>query len=244
MKKIVFVLGFLILVFWAQAQEVRSVDQMPYFVGCQQYKNGSAEKRNASNQKIVEFVKNHLSYPDSAKLHGVEGVVIVRFTVNQYGKVVAPKVLYDIGYGCGEEALSIVRNMPDWEPAVKEGQPVAVELEIPIHFDLVEDSKLDGYSLVWGDLDSDVVSKRKLKKLIKEPIHAIADTGDEIDLLELNVAIVRRDKIIKEKLSDGRLSPKQKKLIKRVRPKSTLELVGTVQQHGHFYYIHRTLMVR
>ncbi len=244
MKLLFFFWSFLLLGFFAQAQTLLSVDQMPYFAGCGDLKNGSAEKRNESNRKIVEFVQKNLIYPDSAKISGVDGVVIVRFVVNANGAVEDAKLLYDIGYDCGEEALRIVGAMPTWEPAMKDGQSVSVELEMPVRFDMVDGLKLSGYSLVWGDLDSDMVTKKQLKKLIRQPVHALADTGDEIDLLELNVVVVRRDKIVKEKLSDGQLNTKQKKIIKRIRSKSILELIGTVQQNGQFYYIHRSLMVK
>ncbi len=244
MKLLSLLIGLLLFSFFAQAQKVTEVDQMPYFSGCAHLKEGSAEKRNASNQKVVEFVQAHLTYPDSAKAAEVEGVVLVKFVIDRQGKVQNPTLLYDIGYGCGEEALRIVRKMPDWEPATRKGQPVAVELEMPIRFEFVDESKLDGYRLVWGDLTSQTVKRKKIKSLLKSPIFVLTDSGEKVDILELRVAVVRHDKIIKEKLSDGKLNKQQKKMLRSARSKSLIELIGTVQQNGKFYYIRNEVLVR
>ncbi len=244
MKLLPFLFSFFLLSLFAQAQDVLEVDQMPYFKGGKHLKNGSAEKRNLSNQKIVEFVQKNLIYPDSAKLMGIEGVAIVRFLIDEQGRIQNPKLLYDLGYGCGDEALRIIRKMPRWEPAVKDKQPVAVELELPIRFEFLDEDVLDGYRLVWGDLNEDVVSRRRLRKLMKSPIYVLSNLGDEVDILELNVVIVRKNKIIKEKLSGGKLTAKQRKIINRVLSNSLIVLIGTIQQKGKFYYIRRELKLR
>jgi len=202
MKLLSFLIGFLLISFFAQAQDVLEVDQMPYFKGCQHLKVGSAEKRNESNQKIVEFVQKNLTYPDSAKIMEIEGVAVVRFLIDEKGRVRSPKLLYDLGYGCGEEAMRIIQKMPKWEPAVKDGQTVAVELELPVRFEFKDEDDLAGYRLVWGDLNEDVVSRRKLRKLMKSPIYVLSNLGEEIDILELNVVIVRKDKIVKERFEE------------------------------------------
>ncbi len=244
MKLLSILLSFLLFSLFAQAQEVKEVDQMPYFKGCQHLKTGSAEKRNESNRKIVEFVQKNLIYPDSAKIMDIEGVAMVRFLIDEKGRVQNPELLYDLGYGCGDEALRIIRKMPRWEPAVKDNQPVAVELEMPIRFEFLDEDILDGYRLVWGDLNNDVVSRRRLRKLMKSPIYVLSNLGEKVDILELNVVIVRKDKIVKEKLSDGKISSKQKKIINRVLPNSMIVLIGTIQQNGKFYYIRRELTLR
>ena len=248
MKLLSILLSFLLLSFFAclpsgkaQAQDVLEVDQMPYFKGCQHLKAGSAEKRNESNRKIIKFVQKNLTYPDSAKMMEIEGVAVVRFLIDNKGQVQNTKLLYDLGYGCGEEAIRIIQKMPRWEPAVKNEQSVSVELEIPVRFEFSNEDVLDGYRLVWGDLNEEAISRKKIRKLIKSPIYVLSELGEEVDILELNVVIVRKDKIVKEKLSGGKLTSKQKKMIKRALPKSLIVLVGTIQQKGKFYYIRREL---
>jgi len=244
MKLLSFLFSFLLLGLFAQAQDVLEVDQMPYFKGCQHLKAGSAEKRNESNRKIVNFVQKNLTYPDSAKIMGIEGVAIVRFLIDAHGRVQSPELLYDLGYGCGEEAIRIIQKMPTWEPAMKDSQSVAVELEMPVRFEFQEDDVLDGYRLVWGDLSESAVSRKQLRQLMKSPIYVLDELGNKVDILELNVVIVRKDKIVKEKLSGGKLIAKQKKMINWALPKSLIVLVGTIQQKGKFYYIRRELHLK
>ncbi|MBI5914218.1 MAG: energy transducer TonB [Bacteroidetes bacterium] len=40
----------------------------------------------------------------------------------------------DIGCGCGEEALRVVKAMPNWEPGTQRGRPVRVQFNLPIKF--------------------------------------------------------------------------------------------------------------
>jgi len=117
-------------------------------------------------------------------------------------------------------------------------------LELPIRFEFLDEDVLDGYRLVWGDLNEDVVSRRRLRKLMKSPIYVLSNLGEEVDILELNVVIVRKNKIVKEKLSGGKLTTKQRKIINRVLPNSLIVLVGTIQQKGKFYYIRQELTLR
>ena len=102
---------------FAQSQEpLVHADQMPYFHGCEDLKDGSEEKKSCSNEALVAFLAQNVQYPTTAKLEGTEGTVYVSFVINEEGKVVDSKILKDIGSGCGEAALSVVSKMPDWEP--------------------------------------------------------------------------------------------------------------------------------
>jgi len=247
MKLLSFLFSFLLFGLpngMVHAQDVLEVDQMPYFKGCEHLKASSAEKRNESNRKIVEFVQKNLTYPDSAKILEIEGVSLVRFLIDEQGQVQNLKLLYDLGYGCGDEALRIIELMPRWTPAVKGGQPVAVELEMPIRFEFSDDDVLDGYRLVWGDLNMDEVSRRKLRKLMKSRVYVLTELGEEVDILELNVVIVRKDKIVKEKLSGGKLTSDQRKLINWALPRSMIVLVGTIQREGKFYFVRKELKLK
>jgi protein TonB len=46
------------------------------------------------------------------------------------------KILRGIGGGCDEEALSVIRNMPKWEPGKQHGKPVRVQFNMPLKFTL------------------------------------------------------------------------------------------------------------
>ena len=45
-------------------------------------------------------------------------------------------ILRGIGGGCNEEALRVVRGMPNWTPGMQRGKPVRVKYNLPIRYKL------------------------------------------------------------------------------------------------------------
>ncbi|TVR89063.1 MAG: energy transducer TonB [Saprospirales bacterium] len=58
---------------------------------------------------MQKFIRKNLKYPKDALENKIEGVVVVRYTINKSGKVVKTKVKTGLGYGCDEEAERVVR---------------------------------------------------------------------------------------------------------------------------------------
>lgn len=85
---------------------------------------------------MAEFIGSNIHYPDSARKKGTEGRVIVKFIVNEDGKVSDVRVMKGIGDGCDEEALRVVTMMPPWKPGKQNGKKVKVYFTIPIMFKL------------------------------------------------------------------------------------------------------------
>ena len=96
------------------------VDQMPEFDG-----------------DINNYLAQKLNYPETARKTGKEGRVGVRFVVDKTGKVRDVVVFKKSGTASlDEEALRVVRNMPDWKPGMNNGKPVNVYFTLPIAFKL------------------------------------------------------------------------------------------------------------
>ena len=108
-----------------QQLPAKEVDELPCFQGCAQLPEGSEAKQRCCNRTLLAYLKDQLQYPEEARAAGIEGTVYVRFVVQSDGKVAQVTLLNDIGGGCGEEALRVVRNMPLWEPARLGGRAVA-----------------------------------------------------------------------------------------------------------------------
>jgi|GEM_PF-1543771 len=88
------------------------------------------------------FMAVYLNYPDSAKKNNVDGIVKVEITINSLGEVTT-KLVKRIGYGCDEEVLRVLNQMPLFEPALYRGIPVQSKLIRIIYFPVPEDkSKL------------------------------------------------------------------------------------------------------
>ena len=85
------------------------------------------------------FICMNLSYPDQARDNGLEGVVIVRFVVKKDGTIGNVKLVRDIGGGCGQAVVEMVKSMPRWKPATESGKPVNFEFTLPVKFQLTND---------------------------------------------------------------------------------------------------------
>jgi periplasmic protein TonB len=86
---------------------------------------------------LGKFLQKNLTYPPMAQNNEIEGRVFVQFVVNHEGKISdvqtvgAPK-----GGGLEEEAMRVVKLMPNWKPGKQNGQTVSVRFNLPIGFQL------------------------------------------------------------------------------------------------------------
>ena len=129
------------------APELAGLDHAP------QYPGGIPE--------LIKFLSNNIQYPVEAEHYGVEGRVMVNFVVDKDGTVSDMKVaktelknrlsdkkfkkysdidkfaMREKGEGqLKEEALRVVRKMPNWEPALRRGEKARVKYSLPITFKL------------------------------------------------------------------------------------------------------------
>ena len=88
------------------------------------------------NSELKRFLSKTIIYPDSAKENGVKGSVWVQYTIDTTGKVIDVKVTRGIGYGCDEEAIRIIKLMPNWIPAKRNGKAIKVRMSIAINFNV------------------------------------------------------------------------------------------------------------
>lgn len=86
------------------------------------------------DEELYSFISQNIKYPELAKRNEISGKVLVEFVVDVDGKIIDPKVVKGIGYGCNEEALRIVKLMPKWIPGKQDGKPIKVKLLLPIIF--------------------------------------------------------------------------------------------------------------
>ena len=82
------------------------------------------------------WVNQHLSYPDIAKDNGVQGRVLLQFTVGTDGSVSAVKVLRGIDSSLDQEAVRVVSASPKWTPGRQRDRAVKVTYTFPVFFQL------------------------------------------------------------------------------------------------------------
>ncbi len=84
----------------------------------------------------TRYIINNVHYPDIAMERGVEGRVLVDFTISSLGAVVSPKVTKHVHSSLDKEALRVIKKMPRWKPAILYGLPLPVRFSFPISFRL------------------------------------------------------------------------------------------------------------
>ena len=92
----------------------------------------------------MKFLAENMRYPQEAREQGIEGKVVVKFTLSdETGEVQNPRVVRSVHPALDAEALRLVKAMPRWTVAgdPDKGKLKSVEIEMPIEF------KLDGQPL-------------------------------------------------------------------------------------------------
>lgn len=80
------------------------------------------------------LVKN-LRYPAAARESGISGKVLVSFIVDKYGHTSHFEVKNPVGYDLDQESIRVLQLLPDlWLPGTYRGQPVDVEVTMPLTF--------------------------------------------------------------------------------------------------------------
>lgn len=90
-------------------------------------------------EAMMKYLTENLRYPESARTAKAEGVAVISFTVKEDGS------LAEVKPGLNDpsmhpdlitEAIRVVKAMPKWKPAIKNGQVMKATLSIPIKFKL------------------------------------------------------------------------------------------------------------
>ena len=81
-----------------------------------------------------DYISNNLNYPSNVKKDGIEGEVIVEFTVSKNGKIKNPKIIKGASDDFDAEAIRLIKNSPDWIPANLNGVNEDQKIQWTIQF--------------------------------------------------------------------------------------------------------------
>ncbi len=87
-------------------------------------------------EALYKYLRENIKYPQLARDNNITGKVYVTFVVERDGSIANPRVLRDIGGGCGAEAIRVVKSMPKWTPGKQRGKSVRVQFNLPVSFNL------------------------------------------------------------------------------------------------------------
>lgn len=85
---------------------------------------------------LYKYLRDHVHYPIRAKEMSNQGTVFLSFMVEKDGSISDVTILRGVGGGCDEEAIRVVKSMPDWSPGTQMGRTVRVIYNLPIKFTL------------------------------------------------------------------------------------------------------------
>lgn len=81
-------------------------------------------------EKFYQFISENYKTPTSEVFLGRK--VFVNFVIEKDGKLTNVKVLRDLGFGTGKEAVRVLLMSPKWIPAELNGEKVRCSYTLPI----------------------------------------------------------------------------------------------------------------
>jgi TonB family protein len=141
MKKLSIIFSLLLAVNFSFAQTTTPAKSQPAKA---EVKTGTAVRTTAQvmpsfpggEEKLAQFLSTNIKYPKEALDNKVEGTVYVSFVVDETGKITNVQMLKRMAYGMDQEAMRVVKMMPNWIPGQQDGKPVAVQFTLPVKFSL------------------------------------------------------------------------------------------------------------
>lgn len=85
---------------------------------------------------FLRYIGNNYRYPASGEKAKVSGRVVVTFIVEKDGSLSDFKIVRDLGFGTGEEAVRVIKESKKWSPGIQNGKPVRVQYTLPIVLNL------------------------------------------------------------------------------------------------------------
>ncbi len=85
------------------------------------------------DEACQEFIRRNIRYSDEMIQKGIKGRVVVGFKVEKDGSLSNLRIKKSSD---AHEALRVVRSMPKWEPAQKDGKPIEMDFNLPVMFQL------------------------------------------------------------------------------------------------------------
>lgn len=87
---------------------------------------------------MLKFIGKNIKYPRDAEQKGIEGRVIVGFTVDKTGEITDVHILKGVSATMDKEAERVVKMMPPWKPGKNNGVAVKVKFKVDIVYKLPE----------------------------------------------------------------------------------------------------------
>ena len=105
-----------------EVKTMNEVDELPVFPG--------------GNAQLIKWLTQNLKYPETAKNEKIGGKVLVEFVINANGSVSDVKLTKKVDARLDNEAMRVIRMMPEWKAGMLGGKPCRTLVRLPIVFKL------------------------------------------------------------------------------------------------------------
>jgi protein TonB len=96
------------------------------------------EREICADKALLEYLSSNMRYPTIARENGIEGTCVVQFIVEKDGRITGEEIIKNIGGGCGEESLRVIKLMAEndiiWKPGLHHSRTVRMRIRVPVKF--------------------------------------------------------------------------------------------------------------
>jgi len=96
------------------------VDVMPQFPG--------------GESVLMRFIRENTQHPEVFAKINFQGIVVVRFIINNKGEVICPRVILSLYPEFDAEAVKVIQLLPKWIPARKDHRATNFCYTVPVLF--------------------------------------------------------------------------------------------------------------
>lgn len=125
---------FLVIAFFA-FQIVSAQEESTVSVDNTVYNTAGIDVKPDFPGGMGEFYKYFAKNYKTPNVKNLNGKVYVSFVIEKDGRIDGVKILRDIGFGTGEEAIRVLNNSPKWKPGEQDGKKVRCSFSLPINID-------------------------------------------------------------------------------------------------------------
>lgn len=90
---------------------------------------------------LYQYISDNFAYPEQAAKRSVNGTMEVEFTVERSGDITNVGILQGLDFSVDDEILRLLKAMPRWIPATKNGVPVRYKLSMPLNIRVSKNKK-------------------------------------------------------------------------------------------------------
>ncbi len=130
--------------------------------------------RTCGENSLMRLMAQNIQYPFDAREQNIQGTVVLQMVIEPNGKMSNIKMLKDIGGGCGNEAMRVLKVLDTlgltWKPGSIGGKPVRARKSLPFRFRLTEALPYtfsDAGDTIYTNIDTPIRFKDGDEALVK-----------------------------------------------------------------------------